>query len=319
MQSVRDTTKTGGAQAANATGAAARSIGNAGGPATVFGFPLVVPPSGLVGKLMDIPATWGTAGSALEAGVTPAALVALVPGLAPAKIKGGRELYSRAFGMVDNAAAEAAKQVSADLLNTVISPVITAGVTDLQTSIRTEVNRVLGTPPSGVAALGSNPAMAALVSAMKARLDADKAASAGGGRDPVGHRQGRAGPGRHLQLPGSDGLAREHEVPGRPARAPGEAVQRQADLDLGGLHGGGEVMRRLATVRWQSPPPTAVDEELAGYDDGTVWLVVRGSRDGSATVGTWSVTPSADEHAALVAAGDVVVDLLHAQAVPEVA
>jgi hypothetical protein len=78
-------------------------------------------------------------------------------------------------------------------------------------------------------------------------------------------------------------------------------------------------MRRLATVRWQSPPPTAVDEELVGYDDGTAWLVVRCSRDGSATVGTWSTTPSAEEHAALVAAGDVVVDLLHAQAVPEVA
>jgi hypothetical protein len=78
-------------------------------------------------------------------------------------------------------------------------------------------------------------------------------------------------------------------------------------------------MQRLATVRWQSPPPTAVDEELAGYDDGTVWLVVRCSRDGSATVGTWSTTPPAGEHAALVAAGDVVVDLLHAQAVPDVA
>jgi hypothetical protein len=209
MQSVRDTTKSGGAQAANATTAAAGSVGNAGGPATVFGFPLIVPPSGLVGKLMGIPATWGTAGSALESGVTPAAftakmvsvlkaagaaaaLVALVPGLAPAKVKGGRELYSKAYGMVNNAAAEAAKQVSADLLNTVVPPVITAGVTDLQTSIQTEVNRVMGTPPSGVAALGSNPAMAALVSAMKARLDADKTASAGGGRDPVG--TGKAAP-----------------------------------------------------------------------------------------------------------------------------
>jgi hypothetical protein len=78
-------------------------------------------------------------------------------------------------------------------------------------------------------------------------------------------------------------------------------------------------MRRLVTVRWQSPPPTAVDEELAGYDDGTVRLVVRCSRDGSDTVGTWSTTPPAGEHAAFVATGDVVVDLLHARAVPEVA
>jgi hypothetical protein len=209
MQSVRNTTQTGGAQAGNATTAAGGSIGGAGGPATIFGFPVVVPPSGLVGKLMAIPAAWGTAGSALEAGVTPAAftakmvsilkaagaaaaLVGMVPGLAPAKIKGGRELYSKAHGMVNKAAAEAATQLSTDLLNTVVPPVITAGVTDLQASIQAEVNRVMGTPPSGVAALGSNPAMAALVSAMKARLDADKTAAAGGGKDPLG--TGKAAP-----------------------------------------------------------------------------------------------------------------------------
>ena len=68
-------------------------------------------------------------------------------------------------------------------------------------------------------------------------------------------------------------------------------------------------MQRLITVRWESPPPTSVDEELAAYDDGTVWLVVRGSREGAATIGTWSTTPIAEEHAALVAAGDMVVDL----------
>jgi hypothetical protein len=78
-------------------------------------------------------------------------------------------------------------------------------------------------------------------------------------------------------------------------------------------------MRRLATVHWQSPPPTSVDEELAAYDDGSVWLVVRSSRDGTPTIGTWSTVPTAEDHAALVAVGDVVVDLLHAQAVPEVA
>ena len=70
-------------------------------------------------------------------------------------------------------------------------------------------------------------------------------------------------------------------------------------------------MQRLVTVRWESPPPTSVDEELAAYDDGTVWLVVRGSRDGAATIGTWSTTPTAEEHAALVASGDTTVDLRH--------
>jgi hypothetical protein len=51
------------------------------------------------------------------------------------------------------------------------------------------VDKVMGTPPSGIAALGSNPAMAAMVAAMKARLDADKTASAGGGRDPIGGKK----------------------------------------------------------------------------------------------------------------------------------
>ena len=77
-------------------------------------------------------------------------------------------------------------------------------------------------------------------------------------------------------------------------------------------------MQRLATVCWQSPPPTAVDEELAAYDDGTVWLVVRCSREGTATIGSWSSTSTTEAHAALVAAGDVVVDLLHDDPVPEV-
>jgi hypothetical protein len=78
-------------------------------------------------------------------------------------------------------------------------------------------------------------------------------------------------------------------------------------------------MRRLATVQWRSPPPTSVDEELAAYDDGSVWLAVRCSREGTPTIGTWSMTPSPEDHAALVAAGDVEVDLLHPQSVPEVA
>ncbi len=78
-------------------------------------------------------------------------------------------------------------------------------------------------------------------------------------------------------------------------------------------------MQRLVTVRWESPPPTSVDEELAAYDDGTVWLVVRSSRDGAATIGTWSTTPTADEHAALVASGDTTVDLRHPEAASEIA
>ncbi|MBA3338800.1 MAG: hypothetical protein H0T54_03465 [Geodermatophilaceae bacterium] len=203
QQSVRDTTKAGGAQAGDAANAAAGSVGGAGGPVNLLGLPLIVAPSGLVGKLTAIPATWGTAGSTLEAGVTPAAfttkmesilksvgaitaLAGLVPGLAAPKTAGTHALYVKAHAMVNNAASAAAKQLAVDLLNSVIPAVIASGLTDLQTSIQTEVDKVMGTPPAGIAALGSNPAMAAMVAAMKTRLDADKTASAGGGRDPVG-------------------------------------------------------------------------------------------------------------------------------------
>jgi hypothetical protein len=77
-------------------------------------------------------------------------------------------------------------------------------------------------------------------------------------------------------------------------------------------------MQRLVTVHWRTPAPTSVDEELAAYDDGTVWLAVRSSRDSEPSIGTWSVTPSPDDHAALVAAGDLEVDLLHPEILPEV-
>lgn len=201
-QSVRDTAKTGGAQAADAASAVATSVGGPGGPVNVFGFVLQAPPSGLVGRLMGIPATWGAAGSALESGVTAgafagrmaailkaagaaAAFLAAVPGLAGPKTATVHALYARAHSMVNTAAAAAAGELSAELLNTVIPPVITADVTDLQTLIHTEVEKLMGTPPAGLAGMG-DPAMGRIAAAMKARLDADKAASAGGGRDPLG-------------------------------------------------------------------------------------------------------------------------------------
>jgi hypothetical protein len=207
-QSVRNTTKAGGAQVAAAATAVGGAMGGAGGPVNLFGFVLNAPPSGLIGKLMAIPAAWGTAGSALETGVTAAAfsakmsailkaagaaaaVLAMVPGLAGPKIAKIHALYVRAHSMVNTAATEAARQLSTELLNTVIPPVITTGVTDLQTSIRSEVDKIMATTPSGLAAAG-DPAMTAMVTAMKARLDADKTASAGGGRDPIG--AGKASP-----------------------------------------------------------------------------------------------------------------------------
>jgi hypothetical protein len=78
-------------------------------------------------------------------------------------------------------------------------------------------------------------------------------------------------------------------------------------------------VRRLATVRWRTPPPTSIDEELAAYDDGTAWLAVRCSRDSASTIGTWSTSPSPDDHRRLVAEGDADVNLIEPGDLPETA
>jgi hypothetical protein len=89
--------------------------------------------------------------------------------------------------MVTNAATAASRQVAADLVASTVGPVLTASVGDLQATIKAEVDRVMSTPPAGVPALGApDPNMTAIVAGMKAKLDANKAATAGTGRDPLG-------------------------------------------------------------------------------------------------------------------------------------
>ena len=159
----------------------------------------------------------------------------------------------------------------------------------------------MSTPASGVAALGPpNPQMAALVSHMKAQLDADKAAAAGGGAHTARHGEGGAGPERHLQRPEPHGL-QGHLDPRRPVQSDGQAVQRQAEE-----HVGEEVLRR-GEVRWprsrgsagSRPRRPPVDEELVVYDDGRALLVVRTSRDGSPAIGTWAATVTPEDLAVL--------------------
>jgi hypothetical protein len=206
--SVAATTAAGGAQAAPGAAVATSTVGPAAsaGP----GLPAIAPPAGLIAQLAALPTTWAAAGSALETGVTPdkfaaklesvlksaaaAAAAPLPPGVAPpAKMARAAELYRKAYALVTNASQEASKAVATDLVSAVVGPVLTASVTSLQASIASEVTRVMTTPPSGVAALGpADPNMAALVSGMKARLDADKAATAGTGRDPLGKTGGTA-------------------------------------------------------------------------------------------------------------------------------
>ena len=58
-------------------------------------------------------------------------------------------------------------------------------------------------------------------------------------------------------------------------------------------------MAEIARIRWESPPPTSVDEELVVYDDSTALLVVRTSRDGSPVIGTWRTTVAAEDLAVI--------------------
>jgi hypothetical protein len=198
--SVSATTATGGANAAAAAGVATSSVG----PSAAPGLPAIVPSTSLEGQVTALPATWEAAGSLLETGVNPAAFAStmlailksagaaaaapLPPGVAPPpKLARQRELYEQAYQMVTNAATAASRQVAADLVASTVGPVLTASVGDLQATIKAEVDRVMSTPPAGVPALGApDPNMTAIVAGMKAKLDANKAATAGTGRDPLG-------------------------------------------------------------------------------------------------------------------------------------
>jgi hypothetical protein len=71
----------------------------------------------------------------------------------------------------------------------------------------------------------------------------------------------------------------------------------------------------IARIRWQSPPPTSVDEELAVYDDATALLVVRTSRDGAPVIGTWTAKVS-PEDLAVLEGERLEVDLRHPTADP---
>lgn len=62
-------------------------------------------------------------------------------------------------------------------------------------------------------------------------------------------------------------------------------------------------MRRLATFAWRTPAPTSVDEELAIFDDGSAWLVVRGPRTATPAIGTYRCKPARADHRALSSAG----------------
>lgn len=230
--SVSNTTASGGANAASAAGVASTTVsgsgaaggagpggpaagGAGGGTAPTPGLPAITPPPTLVSQLTALPATWSAAGSLLETGVTPAsfakamtatlksgdaaaiaAAAALSAGRRPRKSRTVGEMYRRAYRMVQAASADAATQVAADLVRETVKPTLATSVSQLTGSIDDAVNRVMGTTPSGVAALGTpDPNMTALVRSMKTTLDANKtAAAANPGRDPMGPSRTGAAP-----------------------------------------------------------------------------------------------------------------------------
>ncbi len=193
--------------AGNAAAVATSAVGTGAAP----GLPAVAPSATLADQLAGLPATWDAAGSTLESAVTPAtfaakmaaslegagaaraaAAAALPPGATPDRAASTRALYVLARDLVGNAAREASTQVATDLVTSTITPTLTSSVTALQGSIATEVGRVTSASPSALAAAPADPNMAAVVNAMKSRLDTAKAATRGTGRDPLGAAGGTA-------------------------------------------------------------------------------------------------------------------------------
>lgn len=183
---------------------AAAAGGGAGAPA----LPAIAPSPNLIGQLSALPAAWGDAGSALDAAITPEAvgnkmtellqaanvaaeLQPVVAGVAARpRATQIRQLYIRALRIVTNLSNGAAQQIVESLITDTVNPTLTASIAGLQTQIHAEVERVMHTPPGTLAAAPADPNMAAMVAGMKARLDADKAATAASSsRDPLGAGQ----------------------------------------------------------------------------------------------------------------------------------
>ena len=198
-----------GPAAAPAGGLAATKVGAASAPGAP-GIPAIPAPAALVGQLTALPATWSAAGSAVEGAITPeavasrmettlnaaniAALIApILPGIAAKpKIAQVGALYRKALELVTNLSTTAAREIVAEILSTTLSPILQSSIAALQSDIHAEVERIMNTPigPAVAGAATPDADMVAMVAAMKARLDADKAATAAStSRDPVGAGQ----------------------------------------------------------------------------------------------------------------------------------
>lgn len=181
-------------------------------PAGAPGLPAIPPPPSLASQLAGLPATWDTAGSLLETGITPAAFAAkMVEGLTSAEAAAasaalvGRpvsnaastgEMYQRAYRLTTRAALASAAQLASDLVGQTVGPTLQSSVSALTAAIDAEIDRISSSSPSAIAGMGTpNPNMTALVSTMKARFEADRAAAdTNPGRDPMGASRSGAAP-----------------------------------------------------------------------------------------------------------------------------
>jgi hypothetical protein len=99
--------------------------------------------------------------------------------------------YRLTFDMVQAAARSAARSQIRSFLASQLAPLLAANVTALETSIRADVTRVMGTPAGAVAASSPpDPNLRAVVSAMQARLAAQTPA----GQDPTNASASAANP-----------------------------------------------------------------------------------------------------------------------------
>ena len=326
------------ATAGNANAVAAKAVGpTTAGP----GLP-PIPAASLIGKLRALPATWSAAGSALESAVTPdafakvmseglksaaaaSALVAASRDSSPATPRPRSAPLDRStVGRTSScrtAATAAAKQVAADLITKAVQPTLAASVADLQSAIAGEVTTLLSTPPAGMAAAGpADPQMAAIVTAMKGRLDADKAATAGTGIDPTAPTQprGAAAPSQDVSysaqgLMGSSNSTkvRTDQFEKMLAAFNAEAAQEAAG---GRVQGGGRCLVVTdVTVRW-STPSAAVDERLRVSSNGDARLLALAPLRDATLIGEFRGEVSADELEALAATGTrVSIDPTHTE------
>jgi hypothetical protein len=170
------------ASGANATSAATFANRGIGLPRGRGRVPPVQPSTSLLAALDRLPAGWATAGGGAAAQMTPAAvavaagealLAASAAGASTARTRSVSGLRATVSRLVLNAFAAAAQSTADQFVQDEVAARARDSVTALNAEVTTEVERVMGTPAGGVAALAPvDPAITNLATAMRDRLQA---------------------------------------------------------------------------------------------------------------------------------------------------